>query len=101
MADNYPAAAEKHVKDAESLLAADRFDGTGYLAGYAVECVLKTLIEVEGGPGRRLGHEIPALAQEIVRLTGLPTQRAARYVKLSGVTSLDYGCPNGWRPDSL
>ena len=57
MADNYPEAAWKHVTDSEALLAAKRYDGAGYLAGYAVECTLKTLIWVESGRGRG-GHNL-------------------------------------------
>jgi hypothetical protein len=50
--DDFPGAASKHVLDGEALLAANRFDGAGYLAGYAVECTTKTLVQVEGA---RLG----------------------------------------------
>src|ERR1035441_2033403 len=47
--EDYPAAAGKHCDDAGALLAASRFDGAAYLAGYAVECMLKTVIQVEQG----------------------------------------------------
>ncbi len=46
--DDYPGAASKHVLDGEALLAAGRFDGAGYLAGYAVECAITTVAQVEG-----------------------------------------------------
>ena len=42
--DNFPEAAEKHLEDASVLIAGARYDGTAYLAGYVVECALKTLI---------------------------------------------------------
>lgn len=51
--DDYPAAAEKHLNDAEALLGAGRFDGAGYLLGYAVECSLRTVLMV--GAMARLG----------------------------------------------
>ena len=70
MADNYPAAAIKHVRDSEALLAARRYDGAGYLAGYAEECTLKTLIWVETNQGRR-SHNLNRLSSRAVgkRLT--------------------------------
>lgn len=36
--------AEDRVADAEALLAADRWSGAYYLAGYAVECALKSCV---------------------------------------------------------
>ena len=71
MADNYPEAAWKHVTDSEALLAAKRYDGAGYLAGYAVECTLKTLIWVESGRGRG-GHNLTHLSGTAVHLLSLP-----------------------------
>jgi hypothetical protein len=44
--DDYPGAAAKHLNDAAALVAARRFDGAGYLAGYVVECSLRTVIMV-------------------------------------------------------
>ena len=46
--DDYPDAAAKHLDDSKALLAAQRFDGAGYLAGYVLECSLKTILLVEG-----------------------------------------------------
>lgn len=95
MADNYPEAAKKHLIDSEALLSAKRYDGAGYLAGYAVECTLKTLIWVESGRGGG-GHNLNALSRGALRLLGLPAQKTASYVKHSNITSLQYG-PAGWR----
>ena len=95
MADNYPEAARKHVLDSEALLSASRYDGAGYLAGYAVECTLKTLIWIEIGRGGG-GHDLNILSTRALRLAGLPTQKTAAYVKGPAVTSLLYG-PAGWR----
>ena len=47
--DDYPEAAEKHLEDALILIAGARYDGTAYLAGYVVECTLKTLIQMQTG----------------------------------------------------
>ncbi len=94
--DDYAAAAGKHVDDAGVLLRSQRFDGAGYLAGYAVECVLKKLIEVEGHPVAR-HHDLSALSTTASLLASQPKQRTARYVRKPGVTTLEYGFPRGWK----
>ena len=90
VADNYPEAAGKHARDCQVLLSASRFDGAGYLAGYAVECVLKTLIRSEGAVPR-LHHHLDRLSQEAIRLAGLPSQKTMKYVTHPNVTTLTYG----------
>lgn len=95
VADNYPEAVRKHVLDSEALLSVNRYDGAGYLAGYAVECTLKTLIWVETG-GRGGGHDLNNLSKRALQLHSLPAQRTASYVKGSIITSLLYGS-TGWR----
>ncbi|HSN99958.1 MAG TPA: hypothetical protein VLS89_16800 [Candidatus Nanopelagicales bacterium] len=45
--DDHPEAAAKHLDDAKALLAAMRYDGAGYLAGYVLECSLKTIVLLE------------------------------------------------------
>ncbi len=42
--DDHPEAALKHLADATALHEARRYDGAAYLAGYAVECTLKTVL---------------------------------------------------------
>jgi hypothetical protein len=42
--DDYPEAAEKHVRDSVALHEAHRHDGACYLAGYVVECCLKAVL---------------------------------------------------------
>lgn len=95
LADNYPEAARKHVLDSEALLNIKRYDGAGYLAGYAVECTLKTLIIVETG-GRDRRHDLGKLSAKALQLLSLSSQKTASYVKQPGITSLSYG-PAGWR----
>jgi len=94
MADNYPHAARKHVFDSEALLAAGRYDGAGYLAGYAVECTLKTLILVETGKQEK-HHRLNELSATALSLASTPGQKTAKYLSGPTITSLVYGSP-GW-----
>jgi HEPN domain-containing protein len=95
VADNYPEAVRKHVLDSEALLRVNRYDGAGYLAGYAVECTLKTLIWVETSGGDRR-HDLNRLSARALQLHGLPGQRTASYVTHRAITTLLYGSA-GWR----
>jgi len=78
VADNFPEAARKDVVDSETLLSMNRYDGAGYLAGYAVECTLKTLIWVETGSA--WGHNLNDLSSRALQLAPVA-----------------YGRPRGWR----
>ena len=93
--DDFPGAAGKYVLDSEVLLAASRFDGAGYLAGYAVECTIKTVAQVEGQDPH--GHDLNVLSRKALELAALPTQRTARYLKDPNLTTLSYGDLPGWR----
>ena len=77
--DDYPGAASKHVLDSEALLVADRFDGAGYLAGYAVECIIKTVAQIEGNPLH--GHDLGNLSRSALALVAQPSGRTARYLR--------------------
>jgi hypothetical protein len=92
--DDYPGAASKHVLDSEALLAASRFDGAGYLAGYAVECTMKTVVQVEGD--RLPVHNLGDLSRRALALAALPSSRTARYLTNPNFTTLTYGDPPGW-----
>lgn len=81
--------------DSEVLLNASRYDGAGYLAGYAVECTLKTLIWVEAG-GVPQTHNLNGLSNRALQLHSLATQKTASYVKTAAITTLLYGSA-GWR----
>lgn len=93
--DDYPGAASKHVLDSEALLAANRFDGAGYLAGYAVECTIKTVAQIEGKDLQ--GHDLGNLSRKALVLAALPSGRTARYLTNPDFTTLTYGDPPGWR----
>ena len=93
--DDYPGAASKHVLDSEALLAANRFDGAGYLAGYAVECTIKTVAQVEGKD--LIGHNLGELSRKALALVALPSGRTARYLRSPNITSMTYGDLPGWK----
>lgn len=76
--DDYPEAANKHLQDGYVLLKGNRFDGAAYLAGYVVECAIKTLIQVETGSGVR-SHEIVELQNTFSTLAAQFGARTSRF----------------------
>jgi hypothetical protein len=96
LGDDYPGAAKKHVFDSEALLAASRFDGAVYLAGYAVECTIKTVAQVEKKPlpGH---HRLDELSRHALMLAALPTAKTVRYLTNLKFTTMTYGDPPGWK----
>jgi len=99
--EDYPDAALKHCDDARHLLSANRPDGAAYLAGYAVECTLKTVIQVESSnsdPVRTWKHHLNNLSTEAMRLAALPSNKTARYLTHPSITTLPYSNPpSGWK----
>jgi HEPN domain-containing protein len=94
--DDYPDAAAKHAEDALVLLNGQRYDGAGYLAGYAVECILKTIVQLESGQ-ILLHHRLTDLSRDALNLASMPAARTSRYVRHPQITNLSYGLPNGWQ----
>lgn len=45
MPESYSESALRHSANADSLAAANEYDGAGYLIGYAVECAIKSAIQ--------------------------------------------------------
>jgi HEPN domain-containing protein len=76
--DDHPETAGKHLDDATILARTGRPDGAAYLAGYVVECCLKTLIQVETGVGQK-GHALVSFADEVPRLAAVAGARIAKY----------------------
>ena len=77
--DDYPEAAGRHMQDSGALLAGGRPDGAAYLAGYVVECALKTLIQLETGRPR-YSHDLSGLCDVLDTL-------AAQALVLAGIIS--------------
>ena len=94
--DDYPEAALRHLQDADVLLARDRFDGAAYLAGYVVECALKTLIQVETGRASR-SHDLTSLRDEVGQLAAQAGVRTGRFY-LAAAASLQASGILAWRP---
>ncbi|TKD02009.1 hypothetical protein [Polyangium fumosum] len=78
--DDYPEAAAKHLTDARTLLDAKRFDGAAYLAGFAIECSLRTVVMV--------GHMMKLLNEELAEAKRPPVP-LARALK-PGSRALDF-----------
>jgi HEPN domain-containing protein len=101
--EDYPDAAIKHCDDARRLLSGNRPDGAAYLAGYAVECSLKTLIQIEQGHANKIqSHDLKSLSTNAAQLAAQPTNRTVRYFTTAGITTLRYddppsNPPSGWR----
>ena len=79
-------------------MAGGRHDGAAYLAGYVVECVLKTLIQLETG-GPTISHDLSGLCD---RLDKLAAQVGARHGKvyLAAEASLRASrVLNDWKPE--
>ena len=96
--EDYPEAAFKHCEDARHLMSGNRPDGAAYLAGYAVECTLKTLVQVEAGNARLIrSHNLNDLSSQALRLAATATSKTAKYISAPTVTTLNYGQPPaGW-----
>ncbi|MCP4661181.1 MAG: hypothetical protein GY856_37740 [bacterium] len=95
--DDHPAAAGKHLVDATVLARAERHDGAGYLAGYAVECTMKTLIQLEGEKPRKYKHRLFKMSQDALRFAALPGARSARYAPKAATGHSIYDRAMGWQ----
>lgn len=94
--DDYPDAAGKHLEDAQILLNNNRYDGAGYHAGYVVECVLKTLLQIDNT--FKHIHDLGRLSNEVARLVaGSGSPRTAPY-QINPPLNIRYDTPPaGWK----
>ena len=93
--DNYPKAALKHLEDARVLMQNTRFDGAAYLAGYVVECALKTVIEVETSNVPQV-HDLNNL-QQTVNMLAVQAGARTGLLSIAAMKSLSRILP--WRPE--
>ena len=78
--EDYPEAVLKHCDDARHLIAGNRPDGAAYLAGYAIECTLKTVVQVERGNNRLIrDHDLNNLNTLALGLAAQPSGKTAKY----------------------
>ncbi len=96
--EDYPEAVLKHCEDARHLVAGNRPDGAAYLAGYAVECALKTLVQVEEANTHLIrNHNLNDLSTKALALAAQATSKTAKYLSNPALTALRYGNPPaGW-----
>ena len=71
-----------------------RFDGAAYLAGYVVECALKTVIEVETSNVSHV-HDLNNL-QQTVNMLAVQTGARTGFLYIAAMKSLSRILP--WRP---
>ena len=79
MSEAFVSAAARHWEDAQTLFMENRFDNAAYLAGYAVECSLKVLVQAAGTTPKSLGHELKALSGDALLVACLMTPSVRRY----------------------
>jgi hypothetical protein len=97
---DHPDAAAKLLSDAGVLLAGSRCDGAAYLAGYVVECALKSLVLVEQGVAvsavKPFRHDLNRLSVRALQLAALPSSKTARYVPRQTAGHSLYDPKHGW-----
>jgi len=93
--DDYPEAARKHLDDAQALLETARYDGSGYHAGYVVECALKTLLQIGSAP--RWGHDLSAISVQVAALATGGSPHTARYIPNPPPGIAYANPPAGWK----
>ena len=96
--DDYPEAAAKHMQDSGVLLAGGCYDGALYLAGYVVECALKSLIQLETGRGRH-SHDLPGLCDVLDVLAAQASSRTGRFYLGAQASLRASSILNGWTPE--
>lgn len=93
--DDYPGAAGKHLADASTLFSGGRYDGAAYLAGYVVECALKTLIQMETRTHR--SHDLESLSNTVGAIAAQASYRTQR-VYVSATAFLHGSGIVAWKP---
>jgi hypothetical protein len=101
--DDHPEAAKKHLSHAEALSKAGYPDGAAYLAGYIVECSLKSVMLLQtNAPNPKWrgkdGHDLPKLHSDFIDLTTLAGSKIGRYVS-TAVKSLPRAGILAWNPE--
>ncbi len=78
--EDFGSAALRHARDSEQLFDINHFDNAAYLAGYAVECSCKVLIEcTDRLSPKALGHDLTNLAGRALSFARLLSPGMPRY----------------------
>lgn len=94
--DDHPEAAAKHLSDSTELLKVGRHDGAGYLAGYVVECVLKTVLLAESGTAE-MTHDLQGLSVRVLKAVPASGSLTGRYLTPTTLTTDIAGISSGWK----
>ncbi len=94
--DDHPEAAAKNLEDSRTLLVAGHSDGSGYLAGYVVECVLKTLLLAEKGVAMK-SHDLAALSSRALLVVSTAGSVTGRHLTPASLTSGIGSVTAGWK----
>ena len=86
------------MQDSGLLLSDRRHDGAAYLAGYVVECALKTLIQLEAGQARRT-HDLVGLCDVLDTLAAQASSRTGRLYLGAQVRLRATSILNDWAPE--
>ena len=79
MKEDYLSAGLRHFSDSEVLREQNRTDNCAYLAGYTIECGLKTVLQVHGHGVRAYGHNLHALSGKGLALAAMLSPGLSRY----------------------
>jgi hypothetical protein len=91
--DDFPEAADKLVDDSRELHRGNRHDGAAYLAGYVVECCLKTILLLERQTS--WGH-LAHLTRQISAMGLVAGSRTAKYISSPVVRQLPTSPVMNW-----
>jgi len=94
--DDFVSASVRHAMDSRHLLEAGRQDNADYLAGYAVECALKAVIDLGGGRPQAYGHDLIALSGTALDLAVLLCPGLRRY-RSDRIPAIDVAAAT-WNP---
>ena len=96
--DDYPDAARKHLEDAKVLLAGSRPDGAAYLAGYVVECALKTVVQLATGRSSHR-HDLTGFCDQLDVLAAQASGRWGRTYLAAEASLRASRILNNWTPE--
>lgn len=95
--EQFADAAARHLDDAIWLKSHQRFDNSGYLCGYVVECAMKAVLEASSLTPTGLGHELGTISVEAISLLWIVAPAMRRY-QMPVSSEIDE-LIGGWKPE--